>query len=52
MLRRADAIISDMTATRWRALRANIKVWLGEAEQGGLDAILVTTSGCGTVIKD
>ena len=32
--------------------RANIKVWLEEAEQGGLDAILVTTSGCGTVIKD
>jgi glycolate oxidase iron-sulfur subunit len=32
--------------------RANISVWLGEAERGGLDAILVTTSGCGTVIKD
>jgi glycolate oxidase iron-sulfur subunit len=32
--------------------RANIKAWLGEAERGGLDAILVTTSGCGTVIKD
>jgi glycolate oxidase iron-sulfur subunit len=32
--------------------RANISVWLKEAEQGGLDAILVTTSGCGTVIKD
>jgi glycolate oxidase iron-sulfur subunit len=32
--------------------RANIGVWLAEAEQGGLDAILVTTSGCGTVIKD
>jgi glycolate oxidase iron-sulfur subunit len=32
--------------------RANIRVWLAEAEQGGLDAILVTTSGCGTVIKD
>jgi glycolate oxidase iron-sulfur subunit len=32
--------------------RANIKVWLEEAEQDGLDAILVTTSGCGTVIKD
>src|SRR3954462_11865789 len=32
--------------------RANIKVWLKEAEQDGLDAILVTTSGCGTVIKD
>ena len=32
--------------------RANIKVWQGEAEQGGLDAILVTASGCGTAIKD
>jgi glycolate oxidase iron-sulfur subunit len=32
--------------------RANISVWLKEAEQHGLDAILVTTSGCGTVIKD
>jgi glycolate oxidase iron-sulfur subunit len=32
--------------------RANITVWLAEAERGGLDAILVTTSGCGTVIKD
>ncbi|MEA2819945.1 MAG: glycolate oxidase iron-sulfur subunit [Bradyrhizobium sp.] len=32
--------------------RANITAWLGEAAQGGLDAIVVTTSGCGTVIKD
>jgi glycolate oxidase iron-sulfur subunit len=32
--------------------RANITVWLKEAGQDGLDAILVTTSGCGTVIKD
>jgi glycolate oxidase iron-sulfur subunit len=32
--------------------RANVTVWLTEAEQNGLDAILVTTSGCGTVIKD
>jgi glycolate oxidase iron-sulfur subunit len=32
--------------------RANITVWLKEAEGAGLDAILVTTSGCGTVIKD
>jgi glycolate oxidase iron-sulfur subunit len=31
--------------------RTNIKAWLKEAERG-LDAILVTTSGCGTVIKD
>ncbi|WP_375412310.1 glycolate oxidase subunit GlcF [uncultured Bradyrhizobium sp.] len=32
--------------------RANITAWLGEARRGGLDAIVVTTSGCGTVIKD
>jgi glycolate oxidase iron-sulfur subunit len=32
--------------------RANITAWLGEADRSGLDAILVTTSGCGTVIKD
>ena len=32
--------------------RANITAWLAEAERGGLDAILITTSGCGTVIKD
>ena len=32
--------------------RANITVWTAEAARGGLDAILMTTSGCGTVIKD
>ncbi|WP_420134009.1 glycolate oxidase subunit GlcF [Rhodopseudomonas sp.] len=32
--------------------RTNIKAWLREIDRGGLDAILVTTSGCGTVIKD
>ncbi|MDB5500268.1 MAG: 2-hydroxy-acid oxidase [Tardiphaga sp.] len=32
--------------------RGNIGAWLGEADRGGLDAILVTASGCGTVIKD
>jgi len=32
--------------------RANIAAWTAEVERGGLDAILVTTSGCGTVIKD
>jgi glycolate oxidase iron-sulfur subunit len=31
--------------------RANIDVWTREIENG-LDAILITTSGCGTVIKD
>ncbi|MBR0937650.1 glycolate oxidase subunit GlcF [Bradyrhizobium jicamae] len=32
--------------------RANITVWQREADLNGLDAILVTTSGCGTVVKD
>ena len=32
--------------------RANIDAWTAEADRDGLDAILVTTSGCGTVIKD
>jgi glycolate oxidase iron-sulfur subunit len=32
--------------------RANVTAWTAEADRGGLDAILVTTSGCGTVIKD
>ena len=32
--------------------RTNIDVWTNEIENGGLDAILVTTSGCGTTIKD
>jgi glycolate oxidase iron-sulfur subunit len=32
--------------------RANVRAWRAEAERGGLDAVLVTTSGCGTVIKD
>ena len=32
--------------------RANVAAWRAEAAGDGLDAILVTTSGCGTVIKD
>ncbi len=32
--------------------RHMVDVWSREIEQGGLDAILVTTSGCGTTIKD
>jgi glycolate oxidase iron-sulfur subunit len=35
----------------WRA-RANIDLWINEIDTNGLDAILVTTSGCGTTIKD
>ncbi|MCA1390510.1 glycolate oxidase subunit GlcF [Bradyrhizobium sp. IC3123] len=32
--------------------RANVAAWRKEMAGEGLDAILVTTSGCGTVIKD
>ncbi len=32
--------------------RKNIDAWTKLIETGGLDAILVTTSGCGTTIKD
>ncbi|MVT50972.1 glycolate oxidase subunit GlcF [Bradyrhizobium yuanmingense] len=32
--------------------RANVAAWRREMAGEGLDAILVTTSGCGTVIKD
>jgi glycolate oxidase iron-sulfur subunit len=32
--------------------RANVDAWMAEIDAGGLDAILITTSGCGTTIKD
>lgn len=38
-----------------KALRqagANIEAWLREAEHGGLDAVVVDASGCGTTLKD
>jgi glycolate oxidase iron-sulfur subunit len=34
------------------AARRNVDVWLAEVERGGLDAIVITASGCGTTIKD
>ncbi|HLH96968.1 MAG TPA: glycolate oxidase subunit GlcF [Xanthobacteraceae bacterium] len=34
------------------AARANIDAWSNELGAGGLDAILVTASGCGTMVKD
>ena len=34
------------------AARRNVDAWTREIDRGGLDAILVTTSGCGTAIKD
>lgn len=32
--------------------RQNVDAWMREVENGGLDAIIITASGCGTTIKD
>lgn len=32
--------------------RSNVDAWIGEIEKSGLDAIIITASGCGTTIKD
>ncbi|OYU35252.1 glycolate oxidase subunit GlcF [Novosphingobium sp. PASSN1] len=34
------------------AARRNVDAWMAEIEGEGLDAVIVTTSGCGTTIKD
>jgi glycolate oxidase iron-sulfur subunit len=34
------------------AARINIDAWMREIEKDGLDAILITASGCGTTVKD
>jgi glycolate oxidase iron-sulfur subunit len=34
------------------AARRQIDAWIAELEQDGLDAIVVTASGCGTMVKD
>jgi glycolate oxidase iron-sulfur subunit len=34
------------------AARRNVDAWTAEIENGGLDAIVITASGCGTTIKD
>ena len=52
---RAAAARSSITSGARRALakaRANIDAWTGEIEGEGLDAILITISGCGTTVKD
>jgi len=48
------AIVHHMGRTEHgrRLARANIDAWMEEIEGEGLDAILVTASGCGTTIKD
>ncbi|MHA6643882.1 glycolate oxidase subunit GlcF [Mesorhizobium sp. A623] len=32
--------------------RQNVDAWMRQIESGGLDAIIITASGCGTTIKD
>ena len=34
------------------AARRNVDVWIAEIAKGGLQAIVITASGCGTTIKD
>jgi glycolate oxidase iron-sulfur subunit len=34
------------------AAQANIDAWEREREQGGLDAVIINASGCGTTVKD
>ncbi|QND51974.1 glycolate oxidase subunit GlcF [Phyllobacterium sp. 628] len=41
---REDAALDDA--------RRNVDVWTRELQNGGLDAIVITASGCGTTIKD
>jgi glycolate oxidase iron-sulfur subunit len=34
------------------AARANVAAWSAELEKGGLDAVVINASGCGTTVKD
>lgn len=35
-----------------RLARANVEAWSKEIAKGGVDAIIINTSGCGTTVKD
>jgi glycolate oxidase iron-sulfur subunit len=39
-------------AVALQQVRRNVDVWTAEIEAKGLDAIIITASGCGTMIKD
>ncbi len=43
--------MGDENAAR-AAARTNVSAWIREREHNGLDAILVTVSGCGTALKN
>ena len=47
-----SSIIWAARKQRSRAARHNVDAWTREIEHGGLDAIVITASGCGTTIKD
>jgi glycolate oxidase iron-sulfur subunit len=34
------------------SIRANVAAWTAELETGGLDAVVINASGCGTTVKD
>ncbi len=34
------------------SVAANIRAWMAEKRAGGLDAVVINTSGCGTTVKD
>jgi glycolate oxidase iron-sulfur subunit len=40
------------TAESHATAARNIRAWAREMDQGGLDAIVINTSGCGTTVKD
>ncbi|MBS0563878.1 MAG: glycolate oxidase subunit GlcF [Proteobacteria bacterium] len=40
------------TAPARRLASANIRAWMAERRGAGLDAVVINTSGCGTVVKD
>jgi len=40
------------TAESHATAARNIRAWVAEANGGGLDAIVINTSGCGTTVKD
>lgn len=40
------------TADSHASAEANIRAWMAEKAAGGLDAIVINTSGCGTTVKD
>jgi len=39
-------------ATAMAHARANIDAWSAEFERGGIDAVIINASGCGTTVKD